>query len=141
MIAYMYKSLDVDIYMKILQGFKMSEAFKLKDQNLCSIKPTTVLIRSWNNLDSWYNRLSEYLIKEGYKYDHLCLCVFIRKFECRFTIIIVYVDDMNLIGTPEELLKIAKYFLKKRIWNERFGENKILSQSAIEHKTNGALIH
>ena len=87
----------------------------------------------------WYNLLSEYLIKEGYKDDHTCPCIFIRKSESRFAIIAVYVDDINLIRTSEELLKIAKYL--KKNWNERFGENKILSQSAIEHKTKGALIH
>ena len=81
------------------------------------------------------------LIKEGDKNDLIYPYAFIRKSKFRFAIIAFYVSDMNLIGTPEELLKIAKYFLKKRIWNERFGENKILSQSAIEHKTNGALIH
>jgi len=27
----------------------------------------------------WYNRLSEYLLKEGYKNNQICPCVFIKK--------------------------------------------------------------
>ena len=57
----------------------------------------------------WYNRLSEYLIKEGYINNPICPCVFIKKSESGFTIIAVYVDDMNLIGTLGELLKITEY--------------------------------
>ena len=57
----------------------------------------------------WYNRLSEYLLKEGYANNFICPCIFIKKLETGFTIIIVYVDDLNLIETPEELTIITKY--------------------------------
>ena len=50
----------------------------------------------------WYNRLSEYLISQGYENNELCPCTFIKKSHSRFVIIAVYVDDMNLIGTLEE---------------------------------------
>ena len=55
----------------------------------------------------WYNRLSEYLLKEGYVNNSICPCVFIKKSETGFAIIAVYVDDLNLVGTLEELTKIA----------------------------------
>ena len=61
----------------------------------------------------WYNRLSQYLLKEGYVNNSTCLCVFIKKTENGFAIIAVYVDDLNLIGTPEELIKIANYLKKE----------------------------
>ena len=38
----------------------------------------------------------------------ICPCVFIKKSETRFAIIAVYVDDLNLVGTPEELTKTAE---------------------------------
>ena len=61
----------------------------------------------------WYKRLSEYLMKERYKNDFICPYVFIKKFEIGFSIIAIYVDDMNLIETPEELSKTAEYLKKK----------------------------
>ena len=60
----------------------------------------------------WYKRLSEYLIKERYKNDPICSSVFIKKSETEFSIIVVYVGDMNLIRTPEELSKTAGYLKK-----------------------------
>ena len=53
----------------------------------------------------WYNRLSEYLLKEGYVNNPICPCIFIKKLETRFAIITVYVNDLNLVGTPKELNK------------------------------------
>ena len=49
----------------------------------------------------WYNRLNEYLLKEGYVNNHICPCIFIKKSETIFAIIVVYVDDLNIVGTPE----------------------------------------
>ena len=69
----------------------------------------------------WYNRLSEYLLKEGYANNHICPFIFIKKSEAGFAIIVVYVDDLNLVGTLEEFKKTAKYLKKefemKDLWN------------------------
>ena len=60
----------------------------------------------------WYNRLSEYLLKEGYVNNSICLCVFIKKSGTGFAIVAVYVDDLNLVGTPGELTKIIECLKK-----------------------------
>ena len=36
--AYLYGSIDNDIYMKIPEGFKLPEANNTKPRNMCSIK-------------------------------------------------------------------------------------------------------
>lgn len=48
----------------------------------------------------WYNHLSN---------DPIYPCVFIRKSKFRLAIIVIYVDDVNVIGTFEELLKTIEY--------------------------------
>ena len=53
----------------------------------------------------WYNRLSEYLKKEGYKSDIISPCVFIKGSLLKLTIIAVYVDDINIIGSPKRVKK------------------------------------
>ena len=57
----------------------------------------------------WYKCLSEYLIKEGYINDPIFPCVFIKKSEIEFAIIAIYVNDMNLIRTHDELSKTVEY--------------------------------
>ena len=61
----------------------------------------------------WYNRLSEYLLKEGYANNPICPCIFIKKSKTGFAIIVVYVDDLNLVGTLEELIRTVKYLKKE----------------------------
>jgi len=49
-----------------------------------------------------YNHLSKYLLREGYNSDPICPCVFIKKSEFDFVIIVVYVDNLNIIGTYKD---------------------------------------
>ena len=79
-------------------------------------------------------------MKERYINDLIYPCIFIRKSEIGFAIIAVYVDDMNLIGTPEELLKTAEY-LKREFEMKDLGKTKYCLGLQIEHKTNGVFIH
>ena len=60
--AYLYDSLDFDIYMKIPEGLKLPEAYT--SRNLYSIKLQRSLYDLKQSGCMWYNRLSEYLIKE-----------------------------------------------------------------------------
>lgn len=134
MTAYLYASHDVNIYMKIHKEFKIFEAFKSKYHNLCSINLQQSLYRLKQSRLIWYHCLSEYLIKELYENDPIHPYVFIRRFEYGFAIVIVYVDDMNLIETPEELLKTSKY-LKREFEMKVLGKMKFCLGLQIKHKT------
>ena len=57
----------------------------------------------------WYNYLSKYLLKEDYKNGHICPCVFIKKENSRFTIIVIYID----VGTLEEIPQVANCLKKE----------------------------
>jgi hypothetical protein len=48
-------------------------------------------------------------LKEGFENNPICPCVFIKKSESGFPIIAAYVDDLNLVGIPEELRKTSTY--------------------------------
>ena len=68
---------------------------------MCSIKLQRSLYELKQFESMWYNRLSEYLLKEGYANNHICLYIFIKKSETGFSIIVMYVDDLNLVETPK----------------------------------------
>ena len=88
----------------------------------------------------WYNHLSEYLLKEGYVNNSICPCVFIKKSKFDLTIIVVYVDYLNLIGTPEDIIKAANY-LKKEFEMKDLGKTRYCLGLQIEHCSNGILVH
>ena len=101
-IAYLYGSLDNDIYMKILEGYKMPETYNPTSRSMYSIKLQKSLYGLKQSGRMWYNCLSEYLLKEGFENNPICPCLFIKKSESGFAIVSVYVDDLNLVGTPKE---------------------------------------
>jgi hypothetical protein len=112
-VANLYGSIDNDVYMKISEGFKMSEAYNSNPQKVYSIKLQRFLYGLKQSGCMWYNRLKEYLLREGYNNDLICPCVFIKKLEYDFVIIVVYVDDLNIIETHEEIPKIVNYLMKE----------------------------
>ena len=63
--AYLYGSLDNDIYMKIPEGFKMPEAFSSKPKEMCAIKLQRSLYGLKQSGRMRYNCLSEHLVKKG----------------------------------------------------------------------------
>ena len=138
--AYLYGSIGSDIHMKIPEGFKLPEAVSTKPRSMLSIKLQRSLYGLKQSGRMWYNRLSEYLLKEGYVNYLICPCVFIKKSETGFAIIAVYVDDLNLVGTPEELTKTAEY-LKKEFEMKDLGKTKFCIGLQIEHFPNGVLVH
>jgi hypothetical protein len=71
----------------------------------------------------WYNRLSEFLEKRGYTNSTDCPCVFIRRSQNGFCIISVYVDDLNIIGTEEDIEEASSY-LKSEFEMKDLGKTK-----------------
>ena len=60
---YLYGSMDNDIYMKVLEEFKLSEATFTKLRSMYSIKLQQSLYGLKQFGRMWYNCLSEYLLK------------------------------------------------------------------------------
>ena len=138
--AYLYGSIDANVYMKIPKGFTLPEAMNSKPRSMYSIKLQRSLYGLKQSGQMWYNCLSRYLLKEGYVNNSICPCVFIKKTENGLAIIAVYVDDLNLIGTPEELIKTANY-LKKEFEMKHLGKTRYCLGLKIEYCLNCVLIH
>ena len=99
--TYLYGSMDNDMYMKILERFKFPEENNIKSHCTGSIKLQRFLCHLKQSRLMWYNHLNEYLLKEVYVNNHICPCIFIKKLKTGFAITTMYVDDLNLVGTPE----------------------------------------
>ena len=89
----------------------MPKAYISKPFEMYSIRLQRSLYGLKQSGRMWYNYLIEYLSKEGYMNDVIWPCVFIKKTILGFVVLDMYVDDINLIGTPVEL-HIAIDYLK-----------------------------
>ena len=76
--AYLHGLLEKDIYMKIPEGYKITD--NTKQQFFYSIKLQRSLYGLKQSGRMWYNRFSDYIIKEGYQNDNICPSVFIKSF-------------------------------------------------------------
>ena len=72
--------------------------------------------------------------------NSICPCVFIKKVATGFAIIAIYVDDLNLIGTPEKLIKTIDY-LKKEFEMKDLGKTKYCLGLQMKHCSDCVLIH
>ena len=79
-------------------------------------------------------------MKEGFANNPICPCIFIKKLEAGFAIIDVYADDLNLVGIPENLIRIIK-FLKKEFEMKYLGKAKFCLDHQIEHFPIEVLVH
>ena len=138
--AYLYGSLDNDIYMKIPKGLQLPDRYDSNPRELYSIKLQRSLYGLKQAGRMWYNRLTEYLLKQGYNNDPICLCVFIKRYQSQFVIIAVYVDDLNIIGTSEELQKAANC-LKFEFEMKDLGRTRFCLGLQIEHLKDGIFMH
>ncbi|KAM1830222.1 hypothetical protein ACFX14_022953 [Malus domestica] len=102
--AHLYGDLDMEIYMKVPEGLTLTGANSSNTQNTLFIRLKCSLYRLKQAVQMCCNRLSEYLISVN---NELCLFVSIKKSHSGFVIVSIYVDDMNLIWTLEELEKIT----------------------------------
>ena len=118
--------------MKLPEGLHVPEAHTPSSREQFSIRLNKSLYGLKQSGRMWYNRLSDYLIKEGYKNDLTCPCIFMKKSAKEFVIIAVYVDDLNIIGTPGELPK-AVSCLKKEFEMKDLGQTKFYLGLQIEH--------
>ena len=132
--------IENDIYMKVPEGFQLPQANTSQPRNMYSIKLRRSLYGLKQSGRMWYNRLSEYLINDEYINNSICPYVFIKKSKLGFAILAVFVDDINLFGTPEELTKVATY-LKDKFEMKDLGKTKYCLGLQIKHKSNGILIH
>ena len=95
--AYLYGSLDSDIYMKVADGIQILNPNA--NHNMYCVKLQKSLYGLKQSGRMWYNRLREFLLRKGYSNNDDCPCVFIKKSRTGFCIISVYVDDLNIIGS------------------------------------------
>ena len=72
--------------------------------------------------------------------NSICPCVFIKNVATGFAIITIYVDDLNLIGTPEEFIKTID-FLNNEFEMKYLGKTKYSLGLQIEHCSDCVLIH
>jgi hypothetical protein len=99
--AYLYGSLDSDIYMKVTNRIPILNIYT--NHNMYCVKLAKSLYDLKQLGPMWYNLLKEFLLNKGYSNSDACPCVFIRRFTTGFCIISIYIEDINIIGHTKDI--------------------------------------
>jgi hypothetical protein len=128
--AYLYGSLDSDIYMKVPD--EISVPNMNANHNMYCVKFVKSLYDLKQSGRTWYNQLNEFLLNKGHSNSDDCPCMFIRKSSSSFYIILVYVDDLNIIDHAKDVDKAHNHF-KKEFEMKDLGKIKFYLGLQIEH--------
>ena len=136
--AYLYGSLDWEIYMRVAEGLKIPGPNQ--NCNMFSVRLQRSLYGLKQSGRMWFNHFSNFLLKRGYTNNDDCPCVFIKKSTDGFCIISVYVDDLNIIRTTRDIEEASAY-LKAEFEMKDLGKTKFCLGLQLEHLSEGVFVH
>jgi hypothetical protein len=149
--AYLYESLDSDIYMKVFDIILDSDIYmKVPDiisipntdanRNMYCVKLAKSLYGLKQSVRMWYNQLKEFILNKGYSNNNDYLYVFIKKSTTGFCIISIYVDDLNIIDHTKDIEE-AHNHLKTEFEMKDLGKTKIFLGLQLYHLHTSILVH
>jgi hypothetical protein len=135
--AYLYGSLNHEIYMKAPDGYQTKKAKGL-------VQPVVKLRKSLYGLKQagllWNQKLSTYLQECGFQNHEMAKCVFVRKSGDGFAILAIYVDDINIIGTRTQV-KEVKEMMARRFEMKELGRTSHCIGLQINQLEEGTFVH
>ena len=88
----------------------------------------------------WYHLLRGFLVEHGFLHDPALPCIFTLNQGSEFVIVAVYVDDLNLIGSPA-LCKHAESLLTAKFDMKLLGRTSYCLGLQVQHFPGGVLLH
>jgi hypothetical protein len=86
------------IYMKQLEGFIV----KGKKELVCKLKKSLYGLKQ--SLRMWYRKFYNYMLRLGFIRSKACHCVYFKLIGDHLIYLVLYVEDMLLIGNEKEII-------------------------------------
>jgi len=106
--AFLHGDLDEEIYMEQPEGFEA----KGKEQLVCKLKKSLYGLKQAPR--QWYKKFDSFMVDHGYDMTTSDHCVFMKRFpDGNFIILLLYVDDMLIVGHDAKKIQMLKEELSK----------------------------
>ena len=126
--AFFHGDLDEEIYIQQPEGFEV----KGKENLVCKLKKSFYGLKQAPR--QWYKKFDSFMMSHGYNKTSSDHCVFTRKFSNDdFIILLLYVDDMLIIGHDSSKIDRLKRELSKSFATKNFGSAKQILGMKISH--------
>ena len=107
--AFLHGTLEKSVYMTIPEGYKNRDT--LMKTKVCHVKKALYGLKTSPKV--WYNKVKDELSKLKFSVYVFQSCIFVWRCGNRFILILLYVDDILIIGNcPEKITELKKYLAK-----------------------------
>ncbi len=86
-------------------------------KNLCGLKQT---------LRAWSNKIGQYLVISGFQTSNVNVSFYVKKTDLRIVILVIYVDDLIIIGDSDVNISDVKKLLKQNFEIKELGKLRYL---------------
>ena len=106
--TFLHDDLKEEIYMDQPEGFKV----KGKEHMVCKLKKSLYGLKQAPR--QWYKKFDSFMVGHGYTRTNADHCVYVKKFpNGKFVILLLYVDDMLIVGQDAGVIGYLKKDLVK----------------------------
>jgi hypothetical protein len=138
--AYLHGNLDTVLHINPPPGFLQTTP-KSKPSRFTGLRICKALYGLRQSGRAWYHHLANFFIYQGFTYNNTLPCIFTYNTQSAFVTIVVYVDDLNIIGTSD-LCQYAQDILIKHFDMKFLGPTTYcLGLQVFHHPSGGILLH
>jgi len=106
--TFLHQDLEEEIYMKQLEGF----AVKSKKELVCKLKKSLYGLKQTPRM--WYQKFETFIRGLGFTRSKTNHCVYFKLIGDRAIYLVLYVDDMLLVGNDKEIIQDLKTQLSSK---------------------------
>ncbi|RVX11466.1 Retrovirus-related Pol polyprotein from transposon TNT 1-94 [Vitis vinifera] len=133
-IAFLHGDLEEDLYMIQPEGFIVQGQENL----VCKLRKSLYGLKQAPR--QWYKKFDNFMHRIGFKRCEADHCCYVKSFDNSYIILLLYVDDMLIVGSDIEKINNLKKQLSKQFAMKDSGAGKqILGMRIIRDKANGTL--
>ncbi|RVX14680.1 Retrovirus-related Pol polyprotein from transposon TNT 1-94 [Vitis vinifera] len=132
--AFLHGDLEEDLYMIQPEGFIVQGQENL----VCKLRKSLYGLKQAPR--QWYKKFDNFMHRIGFKRCEADHCCYVKSFDNSYIILLLYVDDMLIVGSDIEKINNLKKQLSKQFAMKDLGAAKqILGMRIIRDKANGTL--
>ena len=133
--AFLHGDLEEEIYMKQPEGF----VEKGKEKFVCKLKKSLYGLKQAPR--QWYKKFDSFMMNNGFSKTTSDHCVFVKNFpDDKFIILLLYVDDMLIVGQDSTMINRLKLELSKSFAMKDLGPAKqILGMKIVRDRKEGLI--
>ncbi|CAH9131081.1 unnamed protein product [Cuscuta epithymum] len=114
--AFLHGDLKEEIYMEQPEGFQVPK----KEHLVCRLKKSLYGLKQAPR--QWYKKFDSFMVKHQYRRTVADHCLYLKKFpDGKFIILLLYVDDMLIVGQDVSLINNLKQDLSKFFYMKDLG--------------------